>query len=199
MQGLTGIPRIGRVDVQLRTCRSRRWYGPWRCAWRAGRVRAGGTTSQALGRSASICGRLIVSCRSSRLRLLRRRARHEALLSLCVAAPACAAAASASTAFGFGAAGPAPAPRSPSHPARCARLKYGHPSSAQSASHADGSPDGSRQTRKRPAKTSPRSDSRPCTAPARTAAIACRQPQDSSISARVVGMSTHRAWRLRLA
>ena len=57
-------------------------------------------------------------------------------------------------------------------PARCAR-QDGHPSSAQSASHADGSPDGSRQTRKRPAKTSPRSEAGRHRS-SRTAGIACR-------------------------
>ena len=46
------------------------------------------------------------------------------------------------------------------------------------ASHADGSPDGSRQTRKRPAKTSPRSEAGRHRS-SRTAAIACRQPQDA--------------------
>ena len=74
----------------------------------------------------------------------------------CVAAPACAASASLPSAS----APPSPAPRSPSHPARCAPPD-GYPSSAQSASHADGWPDRSRQTRKRPAKTSPRSEAGP--------------------------------------
>ena len=70
-----------------------------------------------------------------------------------------------------------PALQSPSHPARCAPPD-GHPSSAQSASHADGWPDRSRQTRKRPAKTSPRSEAGRHRS-SRTAAIACRQPQDA--------------------
>ena len=84
--------------------------------------------------------KLIVSCRPAGL------APSPAPLP-CGAAPACAAASASLPS--------ASADRS--HPARCAR-QDGHPSSAQSASHADGWPDRSRQTRKRPAKTSPRSE-----------------------------------------
>ena len=62
-------------------------------------------------------------------------------------------------------------------PPRCAPPD-GHPSSAQSTSHADGWPDRSRQTRKRPAKTSPRSEAGRHRS-SRTAGIACRQPQDA--------------------
>ena len=105
-------------------------------------------TSQALGRSASICGRLIVSCRSSRLgsfawplrgrpRLRRR--------------------------FGFAAFG-LMAPASPALQCRRIPANVLH----QMAIHRprnqrlmDGSQDGSRQTRKRPAKTSPRSEAGP--------------------------------------
>ena len=96
------------------------------------------------------------------------------LLSLAGPPPACAA---ASASLPSASAPASPAPRSPSHPARCAPPD-GHPSSAQSASHADGSQDGSRQTRKRPAKTSPRSEAGRHRS-SRTAAIACRQPQDA--------------------
>ena len=56
--------------------------------------------------------------------------------------------------------------------------KMASPSSAQSTSHADGSQDGSRQTRKRPAKTSPRSEAGRHRS-SRTAGKACRQPQDA--------------------
>ena len=67
-----------------------------------------------------------------------------------------------------------PAPRSPSHPARWAPPDS-HPSSAQSASYADGSQDGSRRTRKRPAKTSPPSEADRRRS-SRKAGGACRQP-----------------------
>ena len=138
--------------------RSRRWYGPWRCACCRHRRPSAGPPASAEG--------------SSSVAVPAGSAPSPAPLP-CVAAPACAASASLPSAS----APPSPAPRSPSHPARCAR-QDGHPSSGQSTSHADGSPDGSRQTRKRPAKTSPRSEAGRHRS-SRTAAIACRQPQDA--------------------
>ena len=67
-----------------------------------------------------------------------------------------------------------PAGSSPSHPARCARQDGVRAISVSCRR----SPDGSRQTRKRPAKTSPRSEAGRHRS-SRTAAIACRQPQDA--------------------
>ena len=63
-----------------------------------------------------------------------------------------------------------------------------YPSSAQSASHADGWPDGSRQTRKRPAKTSPRSEAGRHRS-SRTAAHSLPSTSRRSIRPRVVGTS----------
>ena len=100
-------------------------------------------------------------------------------LLLSLAGPPCAAASASlpSASLPSASAPASPALQSPSHPARCAPPD-GHPSSAQSASHADGWPDRSRQTRKRPAKTSPRSEAGRHRS-SRTAGIACRQPQDA--------------------
>ena len=142
-------------------------------------------TSQALGRSASICGRLIVSCRSSRLGSF-------ACSSPLRGRP----------------------PLAPPLRLRCLRLRrrllprfnrrriprdvlhqMAIPSSAQSASHADGSPDRSRQTRKRPAKTSPRSEAGRHRS-SRTAGIACRQPQDAR-SGRASSERRTRPWAMK--
>ena len=141
-------------------------------------------TSQALGRSASICGRLIVSCRSSRLER---------------PSP------DASPLRG----------RMPLAPLRlrCLRLRRrllprfnrrriprdvlqaDAPSDRprNQSSHADGWPDGSRQTRKRPAKTSPRSEAGRHRS-SRTAGKACRQHLKNARSGRASSERRTRPW-----
>ena len=133
--------------------RSRRWYGPWRCAWcreALGIRQHLRKAHRQLPFQPAWLLRLLLSLAgppplAPPLRLRCLRLRHRLL------------------------------PRSPSHPARWLHQMAIH---VQSASHADGWPDGSRQTRKRPAKTSPRSEAGRHRS-SRTAGIACRQPQDA--------------------
>ena len=127
MMQLMGIPPSARVDPG-----TRRWYGPWRCAWcrhrRLRQVSAEGSSSVAVPAGL---------------------APSPAPLP-CGAAPACAAASASLPS--------ASAPASPALNRRRIPRECSTNSSAQSASHADGWPDRSRQPRKRPAKTSPRSE-----------------------------------------
>ena len=145
-----GDPAIGGIDVQLVPDPG------------GGMALGVALAADIASASASICGRLIVSCRSSRLGSFARASPLRGRPRLRRFGFA---------AFGFGA-GFSRASIPPSHPARCARQDIHR----QSASHADGWP--SRQTRKRPAKTSPRSEAGRHRS-SRTAGIACRQPQDA--------------------
>ena len=166
-----GIPPSA-VSNSAACTRSRRWYGPWRCAWRRHRRPSAGPPASAEGSSSvsrssrlgsfacssPLRGRprlrkLRLRCLRFRRRLLprldRRRIPRDVLDKMAIHRP------------------------------------------RNSASHADGWPDGSRQTRKRPAKTSPRSEAgRHTLQPHSRHSLPSTSRR--SISARVVGMSNIR-------